>query len=174
MYQFLKVQQQWQVGTNRQNIEEHTGTSVTAREDIPDKVDIVYTWVNGSDATFQEMLSKYIQHSVSKANMKSRFNDYDVLKYSLRSLEANAPWIRNVFIITNGQVPAWANLANPRLKFVQHHHIFPNKSHLPTFNSNAIELHLHNIKGTIFSIHMVRYVESSEPLTFWTFLNVTP
>ena len=28
-----------------------------------------------------------------------------------------------------------------------HDQIFPNKSHLPTFNSNAIELHLHNIEG---------------------------
>ncbi len=76
-----------------------------------------------------------------------RFQDNDELKYSLRSLEKYAPWIRNVYIVTNGQVPHWLNLTNPRIRIVTHEQIFLNKSHLPTFSSPAIESHLHRIKG---------------------------
>jgi hypothetical protein len=32
----------------------------------------------------------------------NRFRDNDELRFSLRSLERRAPWIRNVFIVTNG------------------------------------------------------------------------
>ena len=38
------------------------------------------------------------------------FLDFDQLRYSLRSIEQFAPWIRHVFIVTNGQVPSWLNL----------------------------------------------------------------
>jgi UDP-N-acetylglucosamine-lysosomal-enzyme len=77
----------------------------------------------------------------------NRFEDNDQLKYSLRSLEINAPWIRNVYLVTNGQVPNWLNTSNSRIKLVTHADIFVNKSHLPTFSSSAIETHLHRIQG---------------------------
>ena len=53
--------------------------------------------------------------------------------YSLRSLEKFAPWIRNVYLVTNGQVPSWIDVSHPRLKIITHDMIFPNTSHLPTF-----------------------------------------
>ena len=34
----------------------------------------------------------------------SRFRDNDELRYSLRSLEQHAPWLRHIYIVTNGQV----------------------------------------------------------------------
>ena len=78
---------------------------------------------------------------------ENRFFDNDELKYSMRSLEKYAPWIRNVYLVTNGQVPSWLNLTHPKVKLVTHADIFLNKSHLPTFSSPAIESHLHRIKG---------------------------
>ncbi|CAG2123385.1 unnamed protein product, partial [Medioppia subpectinata] len=77
----------------------------------------------------------------------SRFADNQELRYSLRSLEKNANWIRHVFIVTNGQIPNWLNLENPRVSVVTHEEIFTNKSHLPSFSSPAIESHLHQIPG---------------------------
>nr|CAD7401692.1 unnamed protein product [Timema cristinae] len=73
----------------------------------------------------------------------SRFDDKEELRYSLRSLEKFAPWIRHVFLVTNGQIPYWLNLDNPRLTLVTHEEIFVNLSHLPTFSSPAIETHIH-------------------------------
>jgi len=63
----------------------------------------------------------------------SRFKDNGELQYSLRSIEKFAPWVRNVYIVTNGQVPNWLNLQHPRLFVITHEQIFLNKSHLPTF-----------------------------------------
>lgn len=77
----------------------------------------------------------------------SRFADNDELKYSLRSLQKHAPWVRRVFVVTNGQIPSWLNLDNPRITIVTHEEIFRNLSHLPTYSSPAIESHLHRIPG---------------------------
>jgi UDP-N-acetylglucosamine-lysosomal-enzyme len=77
----------------------------------------------------------------------NRFEDNEELKYSLRSLEKYAPWVRQVFIVTNGQIPHWLNLDNPRVTLVTHEEIFTNLSHLPTYSSPAIESHIHRIKG---------------------------
>ncbi|CAH2277571.1 N-acetylglucosamine-1-phosphotransferase subunits alpha beta isoform X1 [Pelobates cultripes] len=77
----------------------------------------------------------------------SRFEDNEELRYSLRSIEKFAPWVRHIFIVTNGQIPSWLNLDNPRVTIVTHHDIFLNTSHLPTFSSPAIESHIHRIPG---------------------------
>ncbi|XP_073179214.1 N-acetylglucosamine-1-phosphotransferase subunits alpha/beta isoform X6 [Lepidochelys kempii] len=77
----------------------------------------------------------------------SRFEDNEELRYSLRSIERHAPWVRHIFIITNGQIPSWLNLDNPRITIVTHQDIFQNLSHLPTFSSPAIESHIHRIAG---------------------------
>ena len=50
----------------------------------------------------------------------SRFEDNEELRYSLRSLEQYAPWVRRIFIVTNGQIPHWLNLDNPRVSIVTH------------------------------------------------------
>ncbi|MBN3321959.1 GNPTA phosphotransferase, partial [Atractosteus spatula] len=77
----------------------------------------------------------------------SRFEDNEELRYSLRSVEKHAPWVRHIFIVTNGQIPSWLNLDNPRVTIVTHQEIFLNDSHLPTFSSPAIESHIHRIPG---------------------------
>ncbi|RVE56647.1 hypothetical protein OJAV_G00223430 [Oryzias javanicus] len=77
----------------------------------------------------------------------SRFEDNEELRYSLRSVERHAPWVRHIFIVTNGQIPSWLNLDNPRVTVVTHQDIFLNTSHLPTFSSPAIETHIHRIPG---------------------------
>uniref|UniRef100_A0A8D0L517 N-acetylglucosamine-1-phosphotransferase subunits alpha/beta n=1 Tax=Sphenodon punctatus TaxID=8508 RepID=A0A8D0L517_SPHPU len=77
----------------------------------------------------------------------SRFEDNEEMRYSLRSIERHAPWVRHIFIVTNGQIPSWLNLDNPRITIVTHQEIFQNVSHLPTFSSPAIESHIHHIAG---------------------------
>ncbi|XP_063165520.1 N-acetylglucosamine-1-phosphotransferase subunits alpha/beta [Candoia aspera] len=77
----------------------------------------------------------------------SRFEDNEELRYSLRSIERHAPWVRHIFIVTNGQIPSWLNLDNPRVTIVTHQDVFQNLSHLPTFSSPAIESHIHHIRG---------------------------
>merc|ERR1712013_74317 len=122
------------------------------------EVDVVITWVNGSDISFTEDLVKYYrifqaarsgrsEGASSKEIDPKRFLDSEELRFCLRSLEKFAPWVRMVYIVTNGQVPHWLDSDHPQIKVVSHNRIFRSPDHLPPFSSPAIESNLHNIPG---------------------------
>ena len=69
------------------------------------------------------------------------------LKYAIRSFDKYAPWLRKIFIVTNGQVPDWLNTKIKNIRIVEHHDFFRHKSHLPTFSSPSIEINIHRIQG---------------------------
>lgn len=43
--------------------------------------------------------------------------------------------------------PAWLNTSHPRIRIVRHKEIFNDRRALPTFNSDAIQMHMHRIPG---------------------------
>ncbi|MCI7478148.1 MAG: stealth family protein [Selenomonadales bacterium] len=108
-------------------------------------VDIVYLWCDGNDPQFLKRKNEYQKINIENKNNFStgdiRFFDNDELKYSLRSLEKNAPWINHIFIVTDRQVPKWLNLANPKITIVDHAQILP-ASIIPCFNSSVIERYI--------------------------------
>ncbi|MCR4881485.1 MAG: Stealth CR1 domain-containing protein [bacterium] len=112
------------------------------------KIDIVYLWVDGSDSEFikekkdwQEKLG--IPHNDDNAD--ARFVDNQELRYSLRSVEINAPWVNKIYIVTNGQIPDWLDLSKTdKIKIINHKAIIPAK-YLPCFNSRVIETFVTNI-----------------------------
>ncbi len=117
-------------------------------------IDAVYTWVDGSDPAWREKkrstleglgaeASRLHESAISDVRYKSR----DELRYSLRSLERFAPFVRKVYLVTDHHVPDWLDTAHPDLELVSHRDLFPDSSHLPTFCSRAIECHLHRIPG---------------------------
>jgi hypothetical protein len=113
-------------------------------------IDAVYTWVDGSDPSHRERLGAFLAMRADIGDgsaVAGRFRDNQELRYSLRSLERFAPWIRTVHLVTDGQVPGWLRTTHPRLNLVTHSDIFLNGEHLPTFNSHAIEANLHRIEG---------------------------
>ncbi|XP_057598422.1 N-acetylglucosamine-1-phosphotransferase subunits alpha/beta isoform X3 [Hippopotamus amphibius kiboko] len=108
--------------------------------------------IDGKELTISPAYLLWDLSAVSQSKQEedasaSRFEDNEELRYSLRSVERHAPWVRNIFIVTNGQIPSWLNLDNPRVKIVTHQDVFRNLSHLPTFSSPAIESHIHRIEG---------------------------
>ena len=111
-------------------------------EQICSTVDVVYTWVNGSDPAHKAEMRKY-----GGGGWDGGYRDYGVIRYSARSVAKFMPWVRNIVIVTNGQVPNWVDTTSPRLCIVTHKEIFQNQKNLPTFNSNAIEANLRNIPG---------------------------
>lgn len=76
----------------------------------------------------------------------SRFHNNDELRYSLRSLEQNLPWLRQIFVFSNCAPPGWLATDHPRLRWVRHEDIIP-PEFLPTFSSHVIESFLHRIPG---------------------------
>lgn len=114
------------------------------------EIDLVYMWVDGSDPAWREKKARYLEGSQAKhfgdSTGECRFAENDELKYSLRSVEKFAPWIRRIYIVTDGQVPAWLDTTNPRIRIVDHREILP-ADILPVFNSTVIEWALPHIPG---------------------------
>jgi len=115
---------------------------------MEEKFDVVYTWVDGESSKFRNEMAACIHGKTGAEEYSFQprlFRDNGELRYSLRSLEEFAPWIRNVFIVTNGECPQWLNLSNDRVSVIPHELIFKEQSDLPTFNAYAIEAHIHKI-----------------------------
>ncbi len=133
-------------------------------------IDFVVTWVDPGDAAWQQERAKYApgnrnagnrtagnrnagSQSTEKttANMQyenrdNRFRDWDLMRYWFRGVETFAPWVNRVYFVTCGQAPEWLNKDHPKLRLVDHKDYIP-QEHLPTFNSNVIELYMHRIPG---------------------------
>lgn len=112
---------------------------------MDNNIDIVVPWVNDADPIWLKKKEKFISNKLAEGELtsKNRFFDYGTLKYVLRSIERNMPWIHQVFLLTDQQCPNWINL--------NHVHLIDHKAfingRLPTFNSNAIMTSIGNIPG---------------------------
>ncbi|OKJ20618.1 hypothetical protein AMK21_11650 [Streptomyces sp. CB00316] len=118
-------------------------------EEVSFAVDAVYTWVDGNEPELAAKREAYREGSSAIAGREvgmSRYTDSDELRYSLRSLEMNASFIRHVYLVTDGQTPSWLDVNAPGLTVVDHRDILP-ASALPVFNSHAIETCLYRIDG---------------------------
>ena len=115
-------------------------------------MDAVYTWVDDRDedwlrAKREALASRGADDLHAVAANDSRFHSQDELRYSLRSIDMYADWIRHIYIVTADQVPQWLDLDNPRITLISHRDLFGDRGRLPTFNSHAIESQLHHIDG---------------------------
>ncbi len=111
-------------------------------------VDVVYTWVDGSDPAWQSDFQAWAasDHGAPMSALDpARYRSRDELKYSLRSVWAYCGWVRNIYVVTSGQVPEWL-VESDRIRVVSHADVLPPEA-LPTFNSHAIETALHHIEG---------------------------
>ncbi|WP_313896682.1 Stealth CR1 domain-containing protein, partial [Streptomyces sp. 2BBP-J2] len=74
--------------------------TVTTVEDVTFPIDVVYTWVDGEDPELRAKRQKYKSEGVpailDKETNESRYTSHDELKYSLRSLEMYAGFVRHI------------------------------------------------------------------------------
>jgi hypothetical protein len=112
------------------------------------EIDLVYLWVDGSDPEWLKKKETFtgVPSGNSETDTEGRYANNDELKYSLRSAEKYAPWIRQIFIVTDNQIPIWLNTNHPKVKVIDLTEIMPPEV-LPSFNSNVIECHLYRIPG---------------------------
>ncbi|MQY25102.1 Exopolysaccharide phosphotransferase CpsY [Nocardia sp. RB56] len=116
--------------------------------DVGFDIDIVYSWVDGSDPEFRArragMMAQVVVGEGDAAD--ARIRQIDELKYALRSVHKNAPWIRRIFIATDSRVPHWL-ADDPKVTIVRAVDHFSDVSVLPVFNSHAVECQLQHIEG---------------------------
>lgn len=116
-------------------------------------IDIVYLWVDGQDLNWRAKRRHALQNlgkgsgaaMAPYGNVEGRFRDNDELRYSLRALERFFPAHGHVYIVTDGQAPAWLQRSE-RLTLVDHRELIPAHA-LPTFDSGNIESYIHRIPG---------------------------
>ncbi len=121
------------------------------------EIDFVVLWVDGSDPEWQRqryIWAERIKGIEEASNTEHRFREWGTFRYWFRSVEKNAPWVRMVHLVTNGQVPSWLNIHHPKLHLVRHEDIM-RPEWLPTFSSHAIELNIGKIEG--LSEHFVYF-----------------
>lgn len=141
---------QWTEASSRSD---HRPEVISERNlfDLCEPIDLVYTWVDGSDAEWAKQKARAMEDQTLNVNETAttwaRFESNDELKYSLRSVAMYASWVRRIFIVTDRQCPAWLKADHPQITVVDHSDIFPEDASLPTFNSHAIESRLHHIAG---------------------------
>ena len=109
-------------------------------------MDVVFSWADGSDPNYIKSWEEAAGRKMD-SNGKLRSQDHGTLRFAVRSVVDNIPFMRNLILVTNNQVPSWINTTVPNLRIVSIDEMFKNKSHVPSFNSNGIEANLQYIPG---------------------------
>lgn len=154
-FQVIQPEQQKTVDREVDGLARPTLACVSAPhfESVRFPIDVVYTWVDGDDPEWLRRKTAAL-HGTSRtgelkplAANRSRFSSRDELRYSMRSLDMYAGWVRHVYLVTDDQVPEWLDTSHPGLSVISHRELFGERGQLPTFNSHAIESQLHHIPG---------------------------
>lgn len=120
-------------------------------------IDAVITWVDGNDPKHATKRSRALngsnRHSshLPSGHHKTRFMNNGELYYCIASLRKYAPWIRNIYVVTDNQVPKFLTPETQNkhnIKIIDHRKIFRDfEWALPTFNSLTIETAIWRIEG---------------------------
>lgn len=118
-------------------------------------VDAVITWVDGLEPEYAQKLNFHLsQQNIEKDDAgvhPTRFNQCGEISFCVNSIFKYAPWIRNIYIVTDNQVPTLNHtfpLLKDKIKIIDHKEIFKGyEQFLPTFNSLSIETMLWRIEG---------------------------
>lgn len=151
---------------------QQTSPKKISNQDFP--VDVVYTWVNGSDPAWimkKDEAMKSHDLKIAKRAQAGRYIDIGELKYSLRCVEKFLPWVHKIYILSDNQFPYFLKKHQSKIEIISHDKVIP-KNFLPTFNSNNIDFHLHLIPNlTEHFIYLNDDVFISRPLQKYNFFN---
>lgn len=112
-------------------------------------IDVVIAWVDGDDPHLTEKRNRYLISKSEKGQAgarSTRFASVNEIKYCVLSILTFAPFVRNIFIVTDEQDPNvhddvkkyFPERVNS-IRIVDHKEIFKDfEKYLPTFNSISI------------------------------------
>lgn len=124
-----------------------------------DAIDIVIPWVDGDDPVHRAKRQKYTAgtnaENLEDVAGNSRFSSIGEIFYCILSINIFAPFVRKIFIVTDGQNPQVQKKLTQvfpdghiPMEVVDHKILFEGyEEYLPTFNSRAIETLIWKIPG---------------------------
>jgi hypothetical protein len=118
-------------------------------DDVGHDIDVVFSWVDGTDPAFLSSRAGWLARARlgDGDGAAARTRQIDELRFALRSVDQNAPWVRRIFIATDSRLPGWLIADHPKITVVRASEHFSDPAALPTFNSHAVESQLHHIDG---------------------------
>lgn len=113
-------------------------------------IDAVITWVDGNDPVLNAKRTKYMNGDSTLLAKDiagtTRYVERGEIHWCVRSINKFMPWIRKIFIVTDGQDPKVES--HIPIEIIDHKIIFHGyEQYLPTFNSLSIEAMLWRIPG---------------------------
>lgn len=144
------------------------------------EIDAVIAWVDGNDENHRKKLEEYVENKslLKSKGFLTRFNEVNEIEYCIKSIRKFAPYIRNIYIVTDNQTPSFLkeNKDNPEfqnIKIIDHKVIFKGyEQYLPTFNCYPIETLLFKIPG--LAEHFIYFnddmflINETKPSDFFT------
>lgn len=126
---------------------------MTKSNDNEVPIDAVILWVDGEDQKHKDKIQQYIIDKKKSKTKKfqTRFNQVNEIKFTVDSILKFAPYIRNIFIITDDQKPSFLTNENlersyEKVSIIDHSVVFAGyEQYLPTFNCRPIETCLYRI-----------------------------
>ncbi|MDZ7633701.1 MAG: Stealth CR1 domain-containing protein [Bacteroidales bacterium] len=132
-----------------------TGSNPSVK-DTP--IDAVIAWVDGDDPLLADKRNKYFRGgtvTTASGAHPTRFASSNEIRYCVLSILKFAPFVRNIFIVTDEQDPGisadvrkYFPERSGSIRIVDHREIFAGyENYLPTFNSISIANMIWRIKG---------------------------
>ncbi|WP_405569472.1 stealth family protein [Winogradskyella sp. Asnod2-B02-A] len=116
-------------------------------------IDAVILWVDGNDENHKAKMLPYLEDKtkVNSEKFRTRYDQVNEIKFTIDSILKYAPYIRNIYIITDNQTPDFLKNSKTehtykKVSIVDHKVIFKDyDDYLPTFNCRPIETCLYRI-----------------------------
>jgi len=110
-------------------------------------IDAVILWVDGDDKSHQLKMTPFLENKEIRKtkNFQNRFLQVNEIKFTVNSLLKFAPYLRNIFIVTDNQKPKFLKeqlltKKYDKISIIDHKTIFDGyEQYLPTFNNRTIE-----------------------------------
>lgn len=104
-------------------------------------IDVVYTWVDRADPKW---VKKY-HDTVKTEPHYNRYGNFGELFFSIQTVRKFAPFVRNIYVVTDDQIPTEFDPEKWKIKIIDHSTILGKECCRPTFKSNSIEAYLYKI-----------------------------
>jgi hypothetical protein len=110
---------------------------------VPEKLDVILTWVNVTDTTWQEKARENKCNVDKYVSGAGDADPFETLKYTIRGIRKNMQFVNKIYITTEDQKISWL-VEGDDIRIVPHSE-FVDKQILPTFNSHPTEYSIHKI-----------------------------
>ncbi len=79
-------------------------------------IDAVILWVDGNDEKHKAKMLPYVEDKtkVKSEKFRTRYDQVNEIKFTIDSILKFAPYIRNIFIITDNQTPDFLSQSNTK------------------------------------------------------------